>query len=100
MKNQNEKEKLQSRRMFFKQAAKKALPIVAVLVLPNILYGCEKDDNGGGGSGSNSCGGTCSATCKSACKGLAVKINSGCGSSCRYACYSSCMHMCMYSAGK
>lgn len=80
-------EELQSRREFFKKAAKGALPILGAIVLssvPNIVqaeeapvgcrYGCGTCTGCAGG-----CKGTCHYGCDSSCK-------TGCSGTCRNLC--------------
>lgn len=76
---ENGKEELQSRRQFFKRAAKGTLPILGVMVFGNVLLsscGDDKDEddepkpsgcNGCSGSCSNSCSGSCEESCSAAC---------------------------------
>ena len=86
MKKQNEKEEIQSRREFFKNAAKGALPILGVALLasnpivakaavtPNgcARYGCGICTNSCKGECKGGCRYTCSGGCKYyACKGVA-----------------------------
>lgn len=78
-------EELQNRRDFFKKAAKRALPILGLVVLgPTVLSSCDKDEtitvcDGCGGDCTNACKGTCktgcSAACKSSCVGGCKKIS-------------------------
>lgn len=81
-------EELQSRRMFFKKAAKGALPIFALTVLgSSLLTSCQKDDDKDGcknsciGSCQENCSGscktTCSGSCKSTCSGSSEKKSGG-----------------------
>lgn len=79
---ENKKNELQSRREFFKQAAKGALPILGAIVLSNvnlISQAAEGEPMGCGGSCKSYCSGQCRTTCNiycnSGCKG-------GCGASC------------------
>lgn len=79
MEKKNQNEELQSRREFFKKAAKGALPILGAIVLgPSLLSSCDKDDdddnvqkpsgcNGCSGSCSSSCSGSCDESCSAAC---------------------------------
>lgn len=77
-------EELQSRREFFKKAAKTALPIVAVLALSSNpvvakateAMGCTID--------------ACTATCTGSCKGTC--------SSCSHSCSGTCMSGCVGSS--
>lgn len=85
-------ENLQSRREFFKNAAKSALPILGAVVLagtPILIhaaekatgceFGCENSCTGG-------CTGSCTFGCQTTCKG-------GCESTCKGACSNSCAHV-------
>ena len=78
-------EELQSRREFFKKAAKGALPILAAVVLagvPAIVnaeetpMGCKKG-----------CSYQCSIGCKNTC-------DNGCSSGCKGSCSSTCKYKC------
>lgn len=67
MKKSKKNEELQSRREFFKNAAKGALPILAFTVLgPTILSSCKKDDDNKTSS-SSGCGKSCSGGCDDGC---------------------------------
>lgn len=85
-------EELQSRRQFFKKAAKSALPILGTIALvgaPVVMkaaaetpMGCEYSclamcaDN---------CSGRCEGTCTSSCnRGCATYCNGGCSNTCRW----------------
>lgn len=90
MEKKNQNEELQSRREFFKKAAKGALPILGAIVLANapaILkakktpMGCEYSclamcaDN---------CSGRCQESCTSSCnRSCATYCNGGCTTGCR-----------------
>lgn len=68
MRKGNKNEKLQSRREFFKSAAKGALPILAFTVLgTSVLSSCEKEKNGCGKSCSGSCEHDCQTVCEAWC---------------------------------
>ncbi len=81
MEKKNQNEELQSRREFFKKAAKGVLPILGIVALgPSVLTSCSKDDddeddriskpsgcNGCSGSCSSSCSGSCEESCNAAC---------------------------------
>ena len=78
MKKSKKNEELQSRREFFKSAAKGALPILAFTVLgPSFLSSCKKDDESSG------CGRTCSGGC-----------NDGCTNNCDGLCGGDCWAVC------
>ena len=79
-------EETQSRREFFKSAAKAALPILGVAVLANIpsvkTFASTECDGCYGG-----CTGSCTGTCHGSCK-------TGCGATCEGTCYGSCHGSC------
>ena len=96
--NKKHKEELQTRREFFKKAAKGVLPIIAGVA----LTGCEtfltafgehlssysggggySGSGGGGYSESSGCGYTCSGGCSGGCDG---SCQWGCESTCRGSC--------------
>lgn len=93
----NKNEELQSRRQFFKKAAKSALPILGAIALVNMpllvkaehptscRYGCASTCDG-------TCIGTCIGTCKRTCEGNCKYTCTGtchgsCGISCTGGCY-------------
>lgn len=67
----DKKDELLSRRDFFKKAAKRVLPILAVGVMPGLLASCDDDNEeleralNGGSSGCT--GSSCSNSCSSYC---------------------------------
>lgn len=90
---QTEMQKLQTRREFFKKAAKGVLPILGMTILgPAILSSCEKEDpdeTGGDSGGSSSSGGSkrcsnCSASCFSG------RCTAGCSTVCTGSCKNGC----------
>ena len=87
MKKNKNNEELQTRREFFKKAAKGVLPIIGAVVLasaPGIVRAAESTPMGC----NNGCDGTCSGTCAS----CASKCSVGCGGYCRQNCSSGCAH--------
>ena len=113
MKQNEKKEELQSRREFFKKAAKSLLPILGAITLtstPGIVKAAEKTTNcnyscsfscssrcSGTCSGScyGYCGGACSYSCQNTCKGSCQSTCSGtCSGRCSYSCYGSCSGGC------
>ena len=77
MHNNEKNEELQSRREFFKKAAKGALPILGAIMLagtPGILNAAEP---------TTSCHGSCVAACMN-----------GCTTSCQYICKGTCKSWC------
>ena len=86
MKKSEKNEELQSRREFFKSAAKGALPILAFSVLgPSILTSCEKEKKttDSGGCGKSSCRGECDSSCSGSC-------DEDCTDVCAYGCSGTC----------
>lgn len=70
MKKNEKNEELQSRREFFKKAAKGALPILAAVALagtPAIVNATTKDPMGCTRYGCGTCTGSCRSTCSGAC---------------------------------
>ena len=70
MKKNAKNEELQSRREFFKKAAKGALPILGAIVLagaPGIMNAVENAPNGCSRYGCGTCTGSCSGCCKGGC---------------------------------
>jgi len=77
MENNKNKEELQSRREFFKSAAKAALPVIGAVVLANLPSIANADPQYGWG---------CTSACKGSCSGKCT--------SCTGSCYGSCMGGC------
>lgn len=96
MKNNKENEELQSRREFFKEAAKRTLPVLAIAAFGStMLSACEKDNysgggSSGGGSGSSGCKG-CSGSCSDSCSG---DCDGGCTNNCDSLCGGDCWSYC------
>ncbi len=76
MLNKKMNEKLQSRREFFKSAAKAALPIVGAVVLANLPMSVKAVESTG-----------CDYTCKTSCQ-------NDCYGHCRYGCKTTCSGTC------
>ncbi|MCQ2304027.1 MAG: Cys-Xaa-Xaa-Xaa repeat radical SAM target protein [Bacteroidales bacterium] len=86
MEKENKKEEIQSRREFFKNAAKKGLPIVAAAMLAstplhNVQAATSCTDDGCMTTCTtgclNTCLGTCKGNCYSTCKGTCSNTCSG-----------------------
>lgn len=75
-------EELQSRREFFKKAAKGALPILGAVLLANVPVVSQAVE-----SDSMSCKYMCQITCRGGCSGT-------CGGSCRGTCLTGCKTSC------
>ncbi len=86
---QNKKEELQSRREFFKKAAKAALPVVGAVVLSNLpVLKTEAAPMGCDSGCWTGCYGSCHNGCYSSCSG-------GCKYSCSGSCSGNCMNTCI-----
>ena len=95
MNEKNKQEEIQTRREFFKKAAKSALPVLAATVLSNIpflkaeaqygcSYGCSYScDLNCDNSCYRSCSGGCDRHCQNDCSGSCA---STCTQECNYAC--------------
>lgn len=95
MSNKNKNEELQSRREFFKKAAKAALPVVGAVVMSTMPlvkaeaitgcdYGCLSSCSGACYQG---CQGTCYGNCQNGCQ-------QGCYTGCRNTCQGTCSGGC------
>ena len=81
MKQTKKNEELQSRREFFKKAAKGALPILGLVALTNVpLLSQATEVMGCGGSCRTQCTGYCQNTCNASCY---HGCRSGCGTTCK-----------------
>ena len=99
MKNKKNNEELQSRRQFFKQAAKGALPIIAATVLasaPSVVKAASNPSGCYYSVCTGSCEGGCNDSCYGSCKGScnASCYQGNCQYSCRGGCRSSCVGTC------
>ncbi|MCH5310790.1 MAG: Cys-Xaa-Xaa-Xaa repeat radical SAM target protein [Prevotella sp.] len=86
MKKNKKNEELQSRREFFKKAAKGALPILGAIVLssvPNVVNAMENAPN----SGCRTCSGSCTTTCGGCC-------TKWCTGTCTVTCGGACTKWC------
>ena len=78
MRKENKKnEELQSRREFFKSAAKAALPVLGAVVLSQLPIRAQATEMGCSKYGCGTCTGGCSGNC---------------GGGCRYTCTGGCSH--------
>ncbi|WP_418551682.1 Cys-Xaa-Xaa-Xaa repeat radical SAM target protein [Prevotella sp.] len=90
MKKGNVKNSIQSRRDFFKNAAKTTLPILGAIVLANIpIIGNSSSKK------AMSCETTCSGPCRGNCHGQCVDTCRGkCDTSCSGTCQGGCKFTC------
>lgn len=95
MKENNGNEEFQSRREFFKKAAKMALPIMSIIAIPQILTSCDKDLWEEAEPTCRSCGGTCKNTCEKACSSnCELTCEDRCDHGCKNTCKSTCSATC------
>ena len=86
MEEKNKREEIQSRREFFKKAAKAALPVVGAIALASSPI-ISRAVNSGVVTGCIGCEGSCMASCVGTC-------DTGCKSGCKYECKSGCKYNC------
>ena len=92
MSNKKQNEELQSRREFFKKAAKAALPVVGVILVSSMPMLAKASESGCFCQG---CTGGCSSGCYSSCYGGCMYNCGGdCKGSCRGTCVGSCHGTC------
>ena len=95
MHNNKKNEELQSRREFFKKAAKGALPILGAIVLASNPAIMGATETVGSRMGCTSCSGTCTVTCGGNCKnGCTGTCTVTCGGSCKNGCTGTCKVSC------
>ena len=89
MKKNEKNKELQSRREFFKKAAKGALPILGAIALagaPGVVKAAEE---------AMDCNYSCSYSCSNSCRGNCYGGCSGsCGGGCSYSCQNTCKGSC------
>lgn len=94
MKKKNCSEELQSRREFFKKAAKGALPILGAIVLTNVpvvVSAAEEDPMGCNDSCYRGCASHCSGRCQTTCNVSCMNhCRDNCGATCKYTCSGKC----------
>lgn len=102
MKKHNNPEETQSRREFFKVAAKKTLPIIGAVALlsnPMIAKAVEKETTNCRNACADDCAGRCEGSCYSTCKGTCdISCLKGCYDTCYTGCNSSCYSTCTSSS--
>ena len=93
MSKSKKNEELQSRREFFKQAAKAALPVVGAAIMASVPFaqanamGCNYACTGNCYGGCDGvCGGNCINTCSNSCSNYCT----GCRNTCSNGCYNTC----------
>ena len=94
MDKKEKNEELQTRREFFKKAAKSALPILGAIVLSNAPIIADANEVEGCDYG---CQGSCWSSCQSSCRGY---CSSGCTGSCSGGCKATCSNSCNAGLGQ
>lgn len=101
MKDKNQSDEIQSRREFFKEAAKKALPVLGAIALASSpIIAKAADSNPMGCSGCmDSCSGYCRGGCLRSCQesclaGCKTSCEGTCKDRCKYWCTGSCQDSC------
>lgn len=95
MKKNKNNEELQSRREFFKKAAKGALPILGAIVLASNPAFVNATESLGSRTGCTTCSGTCSVKCGGSCYDKCTgtcKVT--CGGNCKGGCGGTCKVTC------
>ena len=92
------KEKLHSRRQFFKKAAKSVLPILGAIALTQMPFLSQAHESQDEMGCSRSCYFGCSGNCTKSCLGSCCSCNAGCSVGCRNYCDHNCFMTCLYSA--
>ncbi len=88
MSNKNSSEELQSRREFFKKAAKAALPVVGAVVLSSLPVQNL-------GATPTSCDYSCSGSCSKGCTGGCEQYcKNDCSTQCQWGCKGTCSTTC------
>lgn len=95
MEEKERNEEIQSRREFFKNAAKGALPILGAVLLANAPVIARAADS----EAPMGCTGTCYGTCHGSCKGCSSTCTGTCENGCK-GCSTTCTGECSHYACK
>lgn len=99
MSNSKKNEELQSRREFFKQAAKAALPVIGAAIMASVPFVKSEAATGCRGGCVDDCEGTCYRGCNTSCGGECKgSCQTGCYNGCRNTCHGTCSGGCATSA--
>lgn len=109
MKEKKQNEELQSRREFFKEAAKKALPVIGAIAIassPVLAHATGIKEGPTGcynGYCTNTCSGRCTdhctGTCYGSCQGTCeLRCANDCTGGCKNSCWQSCSGGCSRNA--
>jgi len=95
MEKKKKNEELQSRRQFFKNAAKGALPILGAIALSQMPFIGQAHEAQNEMGCSYGCSGGCSMSCYTTCRmGCSGSCSGGCQGQCTGACARSCSGAC------
>ncbi|MBO6024473.1 MAG: Cys-Xaa-Xaa-Xaa repeat radical SAM target protein [Bacteroidales bacterium] len=95
MEKQNKQGETQNRRQFFKEVARKSLPILGAVALmsnPMIAKAVGKETTNCRNACADDCAGRCEGSCYSTCKGT---CEGSCLKGCKISCYGSCNDSCV-----
>ena len=92
---ENKKEEVQSRREFFKSAAKKALPILGAIALTQLPFVAKSHESQITQDCNYGCAGGCYTNCVGSCEG---NCNYWCTTTCRGGCAQTCSSLCAKSS--
>lgn len=93
-KKENKQEELQTRREFFKKAAKSMLPVLGAIALANVPLLSHAMEEGKTPMGCYGCSRSCYGICHSDCMGCYGSCKGGCRNSCYRVCADSCDNTC------
>lgn len=93
MEKNKKKDELQSRRQFFKKAAKGALPILGAIALTNAPFLINAHELESTNSCNNGCSYMCQSYCSRSCTG---SCKGSCEGRCNVNCSNSCARGCQY----
>lgn len=86
MNEKNKNEEIQTRREFFKKAARATLPVLGAVVLSSLPFQQVE---------AHDCGSSCSSTCYRGCQyGCGYNCNGLCRDNCTRTCYNTCKTTC------
>lgn len=94
MKENKKAEKLQSRREFFKKAAKGALPILGAIAMADVPALVKAAENPMGCGSYGDCNASCMISCRSCSFGCSGNCDSSCKGGCQGSCYTGCLQSC------
>lgn len=99
MEDKKKNEELQSRRQFFKKAAKGALPILGAIALSQAPFLSQAHESQNEMGCYYGCSGDCYGSCSGGCMGCTGTCTGGCqyncGDSCRLSCSKTCSNNCV-----